>query len=456
MESETSSKKGGKTYHLIFSGIAIRELPKDLSKDYYDAIHMAPIIMTEEIRPMDFVLCENGNTWSAALRLVQNISLRRRVFGEEYWLRPMRMKDGALRSTDVTLLRAGSFVLCTPPAHLQQSQVMVIDYGKLEGESCVVRQRLAYFVLWTGLNKFTRQNGLDVIFANNGKGMKVDPQNGRIIQLTNSSSGFRLRKIVLVRDPTDSRRTLMHLFEHLVFRLIGKFWEGRQVFTVSEKSPPGTMRALRTHGFHPSCIPSNLGGHWSYDVVDQWIVERMRIESRIASSGTISRGMESMPTTNASISLQVQRANYPLDFPSTNFLQPNPSSAAGITIGPLKNDVDTIDRGLTGTAMIEATRKISPSMNYEYTDGLIETDLIRKTRDALGVEEASEEVRQVRQRNALYSRRSYHKRKRKRESLETQIKELENTQRILQAEQELLEKLLKLARDITNTTLRDD
>ena len=104
-----------------------------MTKDYHIALERCPDIVMTETNPLKFWRCEHGNTWAAALRLVQNWTLRRHVFGEDYWLKPTVLKGGALRPEDVALLRTGAFALLTPKNNPQQRQVMIADFGRLQG-----------------------------------------------------------------------------------------------------------------------------------------------------------------------------------------------------------------------------------------------------------------------------------------------------------------------------------
>lgn len=161
---------------------AIRSLPASLCKDYFDAVRLAPGLLNNEDHVLRYLRCEHGNTWTAALRLVQNATQRRVIFGDEYWLRPMRLQNGVLRPEDFSHLRQGLVVLRTPPD--QQRQVAVVDFGRARNEeNDFIRYRCVYYYFAVELTEQTIENGLDIIIVVNSKGINVRPNNGRAFQV---------------------------------------------------------------------------------------------------------------------------------------------------------------------------------------------------------------------------------------------------------------------------------
>lgn len=216
--------------------------------------------------------------------------------------------------------------------------------------------------------------------------------------MTHNSTPFRLNKVVLVRDPTDPRHMLAHILERLVFRVIQKFWGGRQLFTVAEPTPAKTMQALVAHGFHPSTIPVNLGGEWTYDCIDEWMMERLQIESQ----------QSALPVSSIAA-----------------VAPPTPS--------------------VTGNAVTQSNlEQVAPVLS-PIREFVIETDLIRRARDQMGVQEVPEKVRRARERNAEAARRCYHKKK-----VQKQVNALQSENDQLRAEEQRLESLLQQAKDIVS------
>ena len=97
---------------------------------------------------------------------------------------------------------------------------------------------------------------------------------------------------------------------------------------------------------------------------------------------------------------------------------------------------------------IVPTMNSGPSISWTRDDLVVETELIRRARDELGVEEVSEDLRQQRERNALYSRRSYHKRMQELTRLQGEAGSLRMSAESLRAEQRRLETLLDQANKI--------
>lgn len=372
--------------------------------------------------------------------------------GEDYWLKPLRLQNGALRPDDVALLLGGAFVLRTFPD--SQRQVFIVDMSKATNVPFLVRQRLVYYILNRGVNRFTHENGLDVVIVINGIGMKVSPENGRTLELAHSTSSFKLNKVVLVRDPTDSRPTLAHLFEKMVLRMVERFWGGGKIFTIAAKTAEGTMKGLSAHGY-PSCtIPVNLGGDWTYsECMREWLWRRLQIENAedsappTAPAAPVEQGLAVSPETYA----VAPRAAFadgggvppPAKIRKMQQLQSTFSAAP-----PRPAISDSWPQSNVGVTAKAASERVDASPKFPM---VLETDLIRRACADLDVELPSNEVQAMRERNALYSRRSYYKRKRKRSIMEGEVKELQRQQDALRGEQKRLETLLQQARNLVLT-----
>lgn len=326
------------------------------------------------------------------MRLVQNWSLRRHVFGEDYWLKPTRLKDGALRPKDVTLLRTGAFVLLTPPSP-QQRQVLVADFGRLQGlEEGTARQRLLFYIMVNCLNENSQRNGIDTIVFINGRGMKVKPDNGHMTQATHTKTVVCLHRIFLVRDPTDKHTTLKHLFQNMLLAMLQKFW-GKNLITITEDSPKSTRQALEAFGVHPSTIPEQLGGDWGYDNVDRWLLQRFRLES--SCSSPVPRGV-------------------PLcDVPTTMR--------------------DSQSEGTNTSVKEEAIEEVS-------------TKKRKRCGSTSGQENNGEQLQVAREKSAYYSRISYYRKKEERKEMARQRDQLRVQNKNLQEEGERLKCLLDQAR----------
>jgi hypothetical protein len=385
-------------------------------------MQQAPAVFQEEANPYNFFLCEEGNSWAAALRLVQNCTLRRQIFGEELWLKPMRLIGGALRSEDIKIIRSGAFVLRTP-SDRQRRQVLVVDYCRLKGfDVGLSRQRAIFYLMNTGIHENSRRNGVDMLIVISSAGMQMNPITGRMFQAAHTASSFRLHKVVLVRDPNDVRLTLAHLFENMILRIVGKFWgKDRLIKTVVAESPLETRQALIVEGYDPSTIPAALGGDWSYDWVGEYLNNRLREEF-------------------------YKREQLEPSVQITSFIDPN-----GRPIGISSSTGDPFATFLSQPAVPPAAVVGERGWKRDY-DTLVGTDLIHQTRDELALPEVPESLQSVRERNALYSRRCYNKKKQVQDELELQCSELRATGARLREESERLSKLWGQAEGIVESS----
>ena len=143
-----------------------------MTKDYRIAMATAPGLVTAEAHPLRFLRCCQGDPWSAAARLCQNWTFRRQVFGDTHWLRPMRLRNGALRATeDLELLRKGVFAIITPPPEApDQRQVLVANFGRIQGKDMgMARKRVIMYLCLTTINEYSQRHGLNVIVVIDGR-----------------------------------------------------------------------------------------------------------------------------------------------------------------------------------------------------------------------------------------------------------------------------------------------
>jgi len=332
------------------------------------------------------------------LRLVRNWSYRRQVYGEDNWLKPTRLRDGALRGKDVELLRAEPFMLLTPP-DLQRSQVFIAHFGRLQGlEEGMARQRLIFYIMVNELNASSQRHGIDALVIIDGKGMKVKPDNGQLMQATKSKTACYVKRCVLVWDPTDSRNTLKYLFQTMLVTLLKRFW-GDEIFTVCEDNPAETRKALENLGFHPSTIPIQLGGDLDGDKhIHRWLEERFRIE------GSVSSGCGVLPR-----------------LPSHD-----PSMASAVN-GPMVSDTQAEDSDKVAARQRKNKAAESSDRKEKIT---------------------GENLQTARLKSAYYSRRSYYRKKEETIMLADECQRLRKENQLLQEEGARLESLSEQVHEI--------
>ena len=258
---------------------ALKALPASFTKDYRTALAIAPEMFHTEAHPMKFLRCCQGDPWRAAVRLCHNLTFRREVFGPDHWLKPMRLsRDGALQMEDVEFLRTGTFLLLTATDGSER-QVMVVNFGRLKGKDHGARKRIVQYLCVTQINEYTQRNGLTVLMVIDGTGVKVRADNGKLYQASHTVSVFTIDQVILANDPNEKRQTLAHLFLHMMRRMAEKFWGKQRLLNVIETTCQATLEALIARGVHPSCIPTQLGGTYSYDRdFKEWLAMRICTE----------------------------------------------------------------------------------------------------------------------------------------------------------------------------------
>ena len=254
-------------------------------------------MVRDEASPIRFLRACHGDPWQAAARLCQNFTFRRQTYGEEDWLKPLRLHDGALTPQDVAVLRAGVVALLTPPPDAKDlRQVIVVNFTRALGLSYHEHNgRIFFYLCNTGVNEYSQTHGLNVLIVLNSSGLKVNPGNGRLFQVTHTVSAFTLHQVIMANDPHDTKVTLAHLCGLTMRRLAEKFWGGSGRLTnVSASTEADTLERLEALGLHPSTIPTQLGGTFSYERdFKEWLALRLVQEQS---------GIRVSPAMNASVS----------------------------------------------------------------------------------------------------------------------------------------------------------
>lgn len=245
------------------------------------------------------------------------------------------------------------------------------------------------------LNAFSQSNGVDAIIIVNGKGMKVREDNGHMMQATHTKTAFYMKRVVLVRDPTDRHTTLKHLFERMLLTMLQRFW-GNRLVTVAEDSQAKTRKALEALGFDMATVPTRLGGDLDWDVYTRrWLQQRFQIEE---SSGS--------PT------------------------QEVPSA-------------------------LTATKQPCSDTEVESADDIASKKRGREaSKDADGKEHVPDEkLRETREKSAMYSRRSYYRKKEERMQLVDERDRLREESERLRREGTRLESLIEQAQAVVDRLL---
>jgi len=436
-----------------------------LTKDYRTAMTTIPDIVTTETHPIKFLRCCQGDPWSAAVRLCHNWTFRRETFGSDHWLKPMRMShDGALCMEDIEFLRTGAFAIVTAPDD-NQRQVMTVNFGRLHGKDHGARKRIAHYLCLTQINAYTQRNGLTVLLVIDGTGMKVKDDNGKLFQVSNTVTIFTIDQVILANDPNETRQTLAHLFGIMMRRLAEKFWGHRgRIVNVIERTTQATLEALVARGLHPSCIPTQLGGNFSYDRdFKEWLAIRICTEQTEAKESAADAATATTPPylgLGASSTIEaLPQAQYP---PSPFFIRgcevsnhqeqnivdrlPTSSQSAWNFSIPFTRLFGSDPHGditatnNTGTTMMDLSAASLVDDRTQNTD-----DSSRKRK-----REGHRDTDFLRKRNCEYSKKHYYKKKNRIQRLQSERDVLVKEQRKLKDENHRLMLLVQQAQSMVN------
>ena len=426
---------------------AMKGLPASFTNDYRTALTAAPAIVATETHPLKFLRCCQGDPWSAAARLCQNWTYRREIFGAHDWCKPMRLRDGALTMEDVDFLRTGAFTILTAPDN--QRQVIVVNFGRLHGQDPgMERRRVNFYLCNTQVNEYSQRHGISVLMVIDGTGMKVRGDNGKLFQASHTVSSFTIDQVILANDPNETRHTLTHLFGLMMRRLAEKFWgkQGRLV-NVAEGTPEATLEALVAQGLHPSCIPTQLGGTFSYDRnFKEWLAIRIcteqteaRENSDACHSPVVAPLPVALPQIEVTPSSSINGAWEEMNHQVMDTLQTSSRPTWNFSI-PYPQLFNNDNNNNSQTMMMEAS---TGSLADDHTQNTNDSQPPRKRR-----RKAQPTMDVVRQRNCDYSKKHYYKKKNQVQNLQEECDVLVQEQRRLQDQNRQLTEAMQQAQSM--------
>ena len=236
----------------------------------------------------DFLWTEHNDPFCAALRLARYWKMRKQIFGEDRWMRPLdQTGNGALTPRDVELFRKGYFVVLVRPA--DAGLVLLVDESRLPCQAGHSKTRVVFYLIY--LFGTQARNGITSIhIIGSAARPPVDLNtNGWAVYRSALPMRFDLWKIFVVHSCfEDGRQELVDYFAFRTEQAV-LLKSKRKTNRIAGKSMRDTLTLLQSaSGVERECLPRCIGGDFEYKLFDEWIRQRLTIEAPLSMPNTAS------------------------------------------------------------------------------------------------------------------------------------------------------------------------
>uniref|UniRef100_A0A7S3PD26 BZIP domain-containing protein n=2 Tax=Amphora coffeiformis TaxID=265554 RepID=A0A7S3PD26_9STRA len=365
---------------------ALFRLPPNLRRGYETAIQIAPELVRRETPFEIFYKTDNGDPEKAALRLANYWNARRDFFGNRYILPMNQTGSGALSMEDISFLRTGFLVVLPRPSG--QGLIVLYDEGRLPRSPGPILMRCTFYV--TAIYPVEMQDVTIIhVVAYHGKSrppVDLDPKRWEVLR---TALPMRVTKVLVAQEYVPHRQGLIDFMGFSELRAT-EYKSRLRLNRIAANSVQKTLHLLQNQGLETECLPHCLGGQYDYGQFNDWVRMRMSIEDIMSSS--------------------------PL---STRY---RPCAVPQVT-------------SITSVKSRGALKRVSDDLvRRKYQDG---------TKGNKSLEEA-----QKRERNAMYSRRSFNKRQLETLTLQNQCQVLTTQNDNLKLQNRELEDALLIAQQL--------
>ena len=366
---------------------ALYGLDANIRRAYDTAVELAPELVRKETPVSVFLATENDQADAAALRLARYWTARQETF-EERWLLPLHQTGtGALSMQDAALLRTG-FIALIPQVHPQTQQpgiVALYDESKLPKQPGIVLLRCTFYM--AALYPQQMQNLTIVHVVTSAPRPAVDLHPGRW-DVLKQALPLRVRAVLVAQAYEGlEKQALLDSLGYQELRATEYKSGHAGLPRIAGHSVKHTLQLLQqVAGITPQCIPTALGGTYNYATqFHEWIRTRLSIEHVVLNDAPRYR---------------------PCAVPQVTCI------TAVAKRGTLKRVI--VERqqhakaASTGRTTTTATKTSNKDKRNHY-------------KNTNNNNNAAPEVLARKERNALYSRRSFNKRKMEKLALQNQV-----------------------------------
>ena len=265
---------------------AMKRLPVESTQAFREAFDKAPHLVKTESPILKFLVISDHDCDAAARRLALHWQHRVTLFEDKAFL-PMNISgNGAMSPVDVELIRTG--FVCVVPCQ-DGTQVVCFDRSrvptsdKFDNKS---KARAAFYILHVASHgKQSQTVGGSVIGiwrrGNDDRSLGLFKWISDFLRLGSGSSLFRARRIHIVgKTAKADTNTFMRSFLPRFNDIFGAEAAAQQIVVHMFSSDRVLVSELKLHGLDMQCIPTSIGGSWSYESLSTWVDQRISFEGQ--------------------------------------------------------------------------------------------------------------------------------------------------------------------------------
>ncbi len=264
---------------------AIHLIPMIEKFDFLAALRVAPDVVAKESDYFRFLRHANFDTKAAADRLVSYWKTRRSFFRDRAF-RPMVMTgDGALTMEDIEVIKSG--FIAYAPKDSEGCPVVIFDASCRNTNTAEMRMRAAFYhAQCLSEDPTTETQGfviLCIVSVNRYDHTTMEAVSMLVNMFPVKVKAWHTFDSIIDRNSLE--QGFLFGFVEVFLHVLNRF----NTFLYSTDVMEDIVWELAEHGLTIESIPQCLGGTWTYDIFQQWFIERMRFEGNHCSESAIDR-----------------------------------------------------------------------------------------------------------------------------------------------------------------------
>ena len=406
-------------------------LPESQRRAYQTAAEIVPELVQQETPLVAFLRTDGHDPAAAASRLANYWDYRQDLFGTDRWLLPLTQTGvGALQEPEIAFLRTGCFfnMPCGESGH----RIMIVDHSKAnhvfaraakeQWDVSRIFERICMYLTTVCTTPIVQTTGATLLYPITTDRRPVLELRFDLWQRLRTALPFKFDKVVVAQAYAPHHATLLDFCTTATATVV-QYNSQLQPVQVRAPSWAQTLLQLEQLGLDRSRVPVVLGGTMDHErKVAEWTRAQLSVE-QVASAAPLLFGLDLASSTRTTAAAAAQ---------STAIIPRRPKRKRH-TPYSITRDTNTTATTIAAVASSSTTS----------TTVAAETTKTTKTTTS-----TIDETSFVRQRNALYSRRLYHKRKLQTTALKQQVQVLQRQQSTLRAQHDRLQQLWQQAQTI--------
>ena len=287
---------------VVFWSVAMALLDPDVSKEYFEAVQVAPFLVQQETRKIVFLRVERFQIDKAANRLALYWKYRKALFNDR-WLLPMQQTGrGALSASEIDLIRCG--YVC-PISRPNQGPLLMIDSSRLTRTPGVDDAKVLYYMATVFCEDvFAQTDGLTVMYLVSGAKRLAPGLQREGWKVGSTALPVRVKSLFVVRNYEFGKEILLDQLAYQQCRVVQyRLGTSRPPECVEGNSVADLLSRLQLKGVDRRLMPIRFGGEYDYRTFDDWVRSRLSMEyatSSAFSTAIITNNAELLATTGSS------------------------------------------------------------------------------------------------------------------------------------------------------------